>query len=130
MERVVKLPESFSTGKGLSYDDGGVMVATAIERQHVKDFKHHLVQKALPKINNGAVVQRLQAGCRVAEIGFGAGGALVALKKHFPKIELHGFETSQHALQRSRVNLAAAGLLDSVHLHDVTADPTALSKNG
>ena len=58
----------------------------------------------MPNIRAGAVVRKLkEERCRVAEIGCGAGGALVALKKHFPNIELHGFEMSQHALQRSKV---------------------------
>jgi SAM-dependent methyltransferase len=132
MERVVKLPQCFSTGEGFSYDDGGVNVATAIERQHVKDFKHFLVQKVLPKVKGGSLVELLRSGAKVkvAEIGCGAGGALVALKKHFPNIELHGFETSQHALQRSRFNLTAAGLLESVQLHDVMLHPDALAENG
>ena len=47
MERVVSLPTSFATGNGLSYDAGGVTVATAIEREHVADFKHFLVQKVI-----------------------------------------------------------------------------------
>ncbi|KAK3241498.1 hypothetical protein CYMTET_47451 [Cymbomonas tetramitiformis] len=130
MDRVVALPKCFSTGEGLTYDDGGVNVATAIERQHTKDFKHFLVQKVLPKVRNGELLEKLRSGCRIAEIGCGAGASLVALAKHFPKCEIHGFETSQHALQRSKVNLAAAGLLDRVQIHDVFSNPNALATNG
>jgi 2-polyprenyl-3-methyl-5-hydroxy-6-metoxy-1,4-benzoquinol methylase len=97
---VEKLPESFKTGIGLPYDAFGPEGAQGIERAFAPWFRTMLVPFALPKLP-GNVVERLRAGGRAADVGCGAGIAVLELAKAFPKAELHGYDISAHALERA-----------------------------
>ena len=108
MAVVEKLPEAFRTGVGLPYDAFGPEGAQGIERSFAPWFRALLVPFALPKLPG--VVERLRDGGRVADVGCGAGVALLEMAKAFPKAELHGYEISQHALARAEQNRREAGV--------------------
>ncbi|MEX2207372.1 MAG: methyltransferase domain-containing protein [Myxococcota bacterium] len=119
MAVVDKLPESFRTGVGLPYDAFGPEGAQGIERSFAPWFRALLVPFALPKLPG--VVERLRDGGRAADVGCGAGVALLELAKAFPKAELHGYEISQHALARAEANRREAGV-SNVRFHDARVD--------
>lgn len=120
MMRVLEpLRESFRTGIGLDYDALGPEGAAGVERGFAPWVKTFLVPvgvKAVPGLRD-----RLEAGARVADIGCGAGAALIELARSFPKSEFHGYELSQHALDRAAANVAAAELAN-VAFHHVRHD--------
>jgi ubiquinone/menaquinone biosynthesis C-methylase UbiE len=58
----------------------------------------------------------------VADVGCGAGLALIEIAKAYPLCELHGYEISAHALRRAEANKRMAGL-HHVHFHDMRAEP-------
>src|SRR5262249_33420080 len=68
------------------------------------------------------------AGADVADIGCGAGVALVAMAVAFPASRFHGYDVSRLALDRAEANVAAAGLGNVVLHHtgaeDLPAGPT------
>jgi 2-polyprenyl-3-methyl-5-hydroxy-6-metoxy-1,4-benzoquinol methylase len=70
---------------------------------------------------------RLEAGARVADVGCGAGAALLVLGQAFPAAELHGYELSRHALARAEDNRVRSGLAN-VAFHAVPED--ALPEDG
>ena len=119
MAVVEKLPEAFRTGVGLPYDAFGPEGAQGIERSFAPWFRALLVPFALPKLPG--VVERLRDGGRVADVGCGAGVALLEIAKAFPKAELHGYEISRHALARAEQNKAEAGVAN-VTFHDARVD--------
>ncbi len=119
MAVVEKLPEAFRTGVGLPYDAFGPEGAQGIERSFAPWFRTLLVPFALPKLPE--VVDRLRAGGLAADVGCGAGIALVELAKAFPKSEFHGYEISEFALRRAEENKAASGLVNA-HFHDARID--------
>jgi len=112
---VEKLPECFRTGVGLPYDAMGSGGAVGIERGLGAWFRALLVPFALPRVPGA--VERLKAGARVADVGCGAGVALLEMAKAFPGAEFHGYDISQHALERARENGQAAGVANA-HFHD------------
>jgi len=114
------LPEAFRTGVGLDYDVFGPNGARGIERGFAPWFRALLVPMALPRIEG--LVERLRDGVRVADVGCGAGVALLEMAKAFPKSELHGYEISHHALERAAENLAEAGVANAA-FHDARAEP-------
>jgi len=57
-----------------------------------------------------------------ADVGCGAGVALVEMAKAFPRSEFHGWDISTHALARAEENRAAAGVTN-VAFHDVRSEP-------
>ena len=115
-----KLPESFRTGLGLPYDAFGPEGARGIERGCGPWFRALLVPMVLPRIDG--VVPALEKGVAVADVGCGAGVALIEMAKAFPNSEFHGYEISRHALDRAEKNRADAGV-DNLSFHDAALDP-------
>ena len=114
-----RLPEAFRSGLGLTFDDLGPDAARGIERLFAPWFKHALVPVAIPALDG--MKTRLDAGARVADVGCGAGIALVELAKAFPESEFHGYDISHEALARARDNKAQAGL-GNLDFHDASVD--------
>jgi SAM-dependent methyltransferase len=117
---VERLPEAFRTGIGLPYDAFGPDGAQAIERGFAPWFRTLLVPMALPAV--AGVVDRLAGGDLAADVGCGAGVALLEMAKAFPRSEFHGWDISQHALARAEENRAAAGVTNAV-FHDARREP-------
>ncbi len=112
---VERLPEAFRTGVGLPYDSFGPAGAQAIERGFAPWFRTLLVPMALPAVPG--VVERLEAGTPVADVGCGAGVALLEMAKAFPRSDFHGWDVSAHALARAEENRTAANV-SNVTFHD------------
>ncbi|TFH15495.1 MAG: class I SAM-dependent methyltransferase, partial [Acidimicrobiales bacterium] len=93
------MPESFRTGMGHDYDSHGAEGAVGIERSFEPWNRHHLIPTVLPALEG--IVERLQAGFAVADIGCGAGGAVLLMAEAFPKSTFVGYDISQHALERA-----------------------------
>ncbi|HDH26862.1 MAG TPA: class I SAM-dependent methyltransferase [Actinobacteria bacterium] len=117
------LPEIFETGRGVTYDSLGAAGALALERGSTPWFKTFLLPAILPKLG---LVERLQAGAKVADIGCGGGALTVMLAEAFPNSEFHGYDISSHALDRANQNVAAAGIANAT-FHDAAVDPLPAS---
>jgi len=115
-----RLPEAFRTGLGLTYDAMGPEGARGIERGLAPWFRALLVPLVLPRLEG--VVPALEAGMSVADVGCGAGVALLEMAKAFPSSEFHGYEISHHALDRAAENLAEAGVTNA-SFHDAHQEP-------
>ena len=119
---VERMPEAFHSGVGLDYDALGPGGAAGVERGFAPWYRALLVPMALPRI--AGVVPALTRGARVADVGCGAGIALLEMAKAFPESRFHGYEISQHALARAEANRSAAGA-DNAIFHDARRDPLA-----
>ncbi len=119
MAVVERLPESFRSGLGLPYDAFGPEGAIGIERFLAPWFRCFLVPLVLPALEG--VVEKLERGAKVADLGCGAGVALIEMARAFPRSEFHGYEISVHALDRARENILAAGV-ENVSLHHAPAE--------
>ncbi len=113
------LQESFRTGIGLPYDAQGVDGNHGVARMFAPWFRHMLVPVILPGLDG--VTPKLEAGAKVADVGCGAGIALITLAKAYPNSEYHGFELSQEALKLAAHNLEESGLRN-VTFHDVRGE--------
>ena len=119
MAVVEQLPESFRTGLGLPYDARGAQGARGIERVFGNWYRFTLVSQVLPKLDG--IVQKLEAGGKAADVGCGAGIALVEMAKAFPQAQFHGYDVSQHALSRAEENKTRAGL-KNLTFHNARVD--------
>ena len=77
MAALEAMPESFQTGIGHDYDSHGPEGAVGIERSFEPWNRHHLIPTVLPALDG--IVERLEAGITVADIGCGAGGAVLLM---------------------------------------------------
>lgn len=115
-----RLPESFETGVGLPYDALGPEGARGIERGLAPWFRALLVPAVLPRIEG--VVSALESGIAVADVGCGAGVALLEMAKAFPTSEFHGYDISRHALDRAENNKREEAV-ENAFFHDAAQDP-------
>lgn len=102
------LAEAFRTGIGLSYDDHGPMAAHRTERMLGPWARLALVPVILPALDG--VVEKLEQGASVLDVGCGAGVAVFAMAKAFPGSTFHGYDPSRHAIERAREKAAEEGI--------------------
>jgi SAM-dependent methyltransferase len=100
--------DSFVTGLGHDYDSHGCEGAVGIERSFEPWNRAHLLPTVLPALDG--VVDRLRDGIAVADIGCGAGGAVLMMAEAFPRSTFTGYDISEHALARAAERLAATGV--------------------
>jgi SAM-dependent methyltransferase len=110
------LPESFRSGRGLTYDQLGSEVNRGVERLLAPWFRSQLVPSALPKLDG--VVDKLQAGAKVADVGCGSGVALIEMAKAYPRSNFH----AKIALARALENAKQAGVTN-ITFYDASVDP-------
>ncbi len=123
-EVVDRLADAFRTGVGLTYDDRGPSAAHHVERMLAPWTRQALVPHILPQLDD--VVDRLRGGIRVADVGCGAGVAVLAMAAAFPASTFEGFDPSQHAIHRARSQLAATGLTNvTFHVAEANDLPAA-----
>ena len=111
---------SFRTGVGHNFDHAGVESTIGLERAFEPWNRHHLVPDVLPALDG--VTDRLTAGVRAADVGCGAGGAVLLMAAAFPASSFTGYDISQLALARANERLASAGL-DNASFADPRTDP-------
>jgi len=119
MTVVERLPEAFKSGIGLNYDARGPEGARGIERVFGNWYRFTLVSQVLPKLDG--VVGKLQDGAKVADVGCGAGVALIEMANAFPQSAFHGYDISQHALARAEENKVRAGV-KNLTFHNVKTE--------
>lgn len=112
-EVVERLAEAFRTGIGLSYEDLGRTATHRTERMLGPWARLALVPQIIPALDG--VQAKLEAGATVADIGCGAGVALLSMAAAFPKSRFHGYDPSQHAVDRAREQANEQGI-DNVEL--------------
>jgi 2-polyprenyl-3-methyl-5-hydroxy-6-metoxy-1,4-benzoquinol methylase len=113
------LAESFRTGLGHPYDAQGADGAHGVARGFAPWYRHMLMPMILPGLDG--VVPKLEAGAKVADVGCGAGIALIEMAKAFPASDFHGYELSKEALAIADRNKADAGVAN-VTFHDVRGE--------
>ncbi len=67
------------------------------------------------------MIERLDSGIRVADIGCGSGHAINVLAKRFPKSEFIGVDFSAEALERARSEAAELGISNAFFLEQDAA---------
>lgn len=120
MRALEDMPESFRTGVGHDYDSHGPEGAVGIERSFEPWNNAHLLPTVLPALDG--IVERLQAGATVADVGCGAGGAVILMAEAFPASRFHGYDISRYALGRAEQKKIDAGVTNA-HFHDPRQEP-------
>lgn len=103
-----RLPETFRTGLGMTYDEHGAACACGTEKLNNYIPRFHLVQTILPMLDG--ICDRLHTGIRVADVGCGSGIALLNMAKAFPNSHFVGYDVSKHALDRAQAHAEQSDL--------------------
>lgn len=120
MDSLRVMPDSFRTGLGHDYDSHGPEAAVGIERAFEPWNRANLLPVVLPALDG--VTERLAAGTTVADVGCGAGGALLLMADAYPQCTFLGYDISHYALQRAEEKRSEAGAFN-VSFHDPRDEP-------
>ncbi len=118
------LAEAFRTGIGLPYDRLGPRGAHQTERSLGPWAHLALVPVILPMLDG--VVDRLEAGADVIDVGCGSGVALEAMAQAFPASHFVGYDPSRYAVERAWTRLAPLDNVEVVHARaeDLPTEPS------
>jgi len=115
-----KIMEAFKNGGGVKYSDMGEDVIDGIERFFRPGYVNFLTSHWLPTVPG--LIEKLNAGISVADVGCGAGQALIQMAKAFPNSKFTGIDNDAASIEHARNNAAEAGLSDRVKFIQLSAD--------
>jgi SAM-dependent methyltransferase len=107
-----RLSEAFRSGGGVpqaAYPDDTFEGMSRFSRPW---YEHQLVHEWIPAIDGAH--EKLEAGARYADIGCGAGNALIKLAQTYPRSSFVGYDAFQGAIEQARRAAEQAGLADRV----------------
>lgn len=96
--------EAFKTGEGVSWGDQTQCLSCAVARFFRPGYENHLTQSWLPAIDG--MVERLQKGAKVADIGCGHGITTVIMAQAFPNSEFVGLDFHERSIEEARKHAA------------------------
>ena len=106
------LEEAFRTGLGLTYDGQGEGSEHHVEAMLAPMARALLVPTVIPALAD--VVDRLEAGAKVVDIGCGTGLALQLMAEAWPRSTYEGYDVSERAVAVARERFA---VVDNVTVH-------------
>ena len=103
-----KVMGAFRTGIPITPDVFHPDIWEGIERWSTPMYRHQLVQKWIPLMPD--VLEKLQKGAFVADVGCGGGRALITIASAFRNSKMHGFDVYEPSIERARTNAREAGI--------------------
>ncbi len=107
-----KAVEAFRTGGGISWGAHDGRLYCGVAAFYRNAYRGSLVPEWLPALDG--VVERLEAGIAVADVGCGYGHSTVLMAQAFPRSRFHGFDVHEQSIDEARRNAADEALEDRV----------------
>lgn len=107
-----KALEAFRTGRGVAWDEHDGRMACGVAAFYRNGYRASLVSQWLPALDG--VVEKLESGIAVADVGCGHGHSTLLMAKSFPNSRFHGFDTHAVSVEEARRGAESAGLADRV----------------
>ena len=106
------LTEAIRTGTGVPWGDHHHSLFHGTDRFFKPNYIGHLVDSWLPALDG--VVERLEQGAKVADIGCGHGASTILMAAAYPNSEFVGFDFHSPSIDAARLAAADAGVSDRV----------------
>jgi len=103
-----KTLDAFRTGCGVAWGEHDARMSCGVAAFYRNGYRANLVAQWLPALDG--VVEKLQAGIEVADIGCGHGHSTVLMAQAFPNSRFHGFDAHAASIEAARRNAAEAGV--------------------
>jgi SAM-dependent methyltransferase len=103
-----KLVAAMRGNGALSWADHHPCLFKGTERFFRPGYRANLVSNWLPALDG--VVQRLEQGAKVADIGCGHGASTIVLAQAYPNSSFYGFDFHEPSIEQARQRAAAAGV--------------------
>ncbi|CAM5767550.1 hypothetical protein LMIY3S_02200 [Labrys miyagiensis] len=113
------ISEAFKTGRGVGWNRRSKCLFCGTARFFRTGYRHHLVQEWLPALEG--VVEKLEQGAIVADVGCGHGVSTMIMAQAFPKSKFYGFDYHGESIEDARRAAKEAGMADRVTFEVSTA---------
>lgn len=108
-----KTLEAFRTGRGVSWGEHDARLHCGVAAFYRNGYKANLVPEWLRALDG--VVEKLEAGIEVADIGCGFGHSTILMAKAFPRSRFNGFDVHAPSIAEARRLAAKAGVSGRTH---------------
>jgi SAM-dependent methyltransferase len=108
-----KAIEAFRTGRGVAWGEHEGRLYCGVAAFYRNAYRGSLVAEWLPALDG--VVERLEAGITVADMGCGHGHSTVLMAQAFPNSRFVGYDGHAASIEEARRVAEDAGVADRVH---------------
>jgi len=99
---------AFRTGSGVAWGEHDGRLFCGVAAFYRNAYRGSLVPQWLPALDG--VVEKLDAGITVADVGCGHGHSSVLMAQAFPQSRFHGFDVHPASIEQAKRNAADAGV--------------------
>jgi SAM-dependent methyltransferase len=110
---------AFRTGEGVPWGAHHERLFCGVAAFYRNAYDASLVPEWLPALDG--VVERLEAGAKVADVGCGHGHSTVLMAQAYPNSRFHGIDPHEASIAAARKNAVEAGVADRVTFAGGTA---------
>ncbi|MBS0265819.1 MAG: methyltransferase domain-containing protein [Planctomycetes bacterium] len=118
-----KLSDAFRHGRGVPWGEHNACLFCATERFFGPLYRSSILGEWLPAIDG--VIETLQGGADVADVGCGLGTSALIMAGAFPASRFAGFDSHTGSIHSARQAAAEAGLTDRVRFEPISAQEYA-----
>jgi 2-polyprenyl-3-methyl-5-hydroxy-6-metoxy-1,4-benzoquinol methylase len=112
MDGRTRVAERFRTGEGLGWHEHHHGLFCGTERSFGANYRMHLVSEWLPALTG--VVEKLEEGARVLDVGCGHGASTILMAQAFPSSAFTGVDIHAESIVTARARAEEAGVEDRV----------------
>ena len=120
IRQLPKLMEAFREGGGVPFAEFGPEIVEAIERMFASGYELYVANQWIPAIPE--LHELLKRGAEVAEVGCGAGQALIPVALAFPKSRFTGYDIDETSVGQARAKMDESGAAERVSFELVAAE--------
>jgi len=102
------IEDAFRTGKGVGWGDQPGCLFCAVAKFFRPNYQTHILQEWLPALYG--VVEKLEQGARVADVGCGHGLSTVIMAEAFPNSEFVGYDFHEGSVEAAREHARRHGV--------------------
>jgi SAM-dependent methyltransferase len=114
-----RIADAARTGEGFGWHEHDAHVHDGCERFFRPGYNAHLLGSWLPALDG--VVERLERGARVADVGCGHGASTILMATAFPRSQFTGSDYHAGSIETARRRAAEAGVADRARFETTPA---------
>ncbi|MCA9100409.1 MAG: class I SAM-dependent methyltransferase [Planctomycetales bacterium] len=103
-----KITHAFQSGEGVAWGDHSSCLFCGVEKFFRPGYQANIVSEWLPALDG--VVEKLERGAKVADVGCGFGASTRIMARAFPNSDFVGFDFHEPSIEHATAEAAAAGI--------------------